>query len=125
MAYYKPIVYMKKRSEEINGSHHLTSGLDDDRDDREMVESQHFESGSQKKYACFKCDRFKLDYYSTRTCTFKTKSDGSPLNTQEVINRKIGELKVAKKRDGKKKELTGSSSFVDIVIVTDNTKLPS
>ena len=44
---------------------------------------------------------------------------------QDVINQKINELLAAKKKREKKKEVEGSSSFIDSAIVPDNEELPS
>ena len=51
--------------------------------------------------------------------------DRSGLNSQEVIVKKITDLKEAKKHRAKKKEISGSSSFVNLALVSDSVELPS
>ena len=59
-----------------------------------------------------------------RTCTFKAKVDSTVLNSQKVINRKIAELKATKKYKANKKEVGGSSSFIDSEIAPKDTNIP-
>ena len=58
--------------------------------------------GEKVKYACFKCNRFKPECYGARICNFHGKADGTPLNTQDVIDKKISDMKAAKKHCAKK-----------------------
>ena len=91
------MVYLKKKSKEINRSQHLALGIDEDGDDGKIEGSQYFDVRHQRKYAYFKYNRFKPDYYRARTCTFKIKADRLLLNIREVIAKNIRELKAAKK----------------------------
>ena len=50
-----------------------------------------------KKCPCFKCDSFKLDCHGARNCKFTNKVGRSAINTQEIIDQKIKDLKEASK----------------------------
>ena len=103
----------------------MISGKEEDEANNDVEGCQHFETGSKVRYACFKCDRYKPECGGARNCEFKRKADSSPVNNQNAINQKISELLAAKKKRGKKKEVEGSSSFIDSAIVSDNEELPS
>ena len=124
MAHYKPAISFKKKSEEIDGTQHMFSGKEAGKDSEEVDRIQHYETGNNVKYACFKCGNFKPDCYRARTCTFDKKVDGSAINTQEIINKKINELHAAKKWKAKKKEVDGPLSFINSNIVSEDAIIP-
>ena len=102
MAHYKLVVNIYLRRKIDEGPQHLLSGKDLDKDDGTVEGSQHLEMGEKVKYACFKCDRFKPECYGARIHNFDRKVDGTLLNTQDVIDKKISYIKVAKKHRAKK-----------------------
>ena len=76
------------------------------------------------KYACFKYNCYILERNRARNLTFKKKADESVINTQEIIDKNIRELKLAKKHKAKKKEIEGLLGLIDLEVVSKST-LPS
>ena len=124
IAHCKLVISFKKKNEEIDRTQHLLAGKETGDDSDEVKGMQHYETGNNAKYTYFKCRRFKLDCYRARTCRFDKKIDGSDANKQENIDKKINEMHVAKKWKAKKKEVDGSSSFINSSITSEDTIIP-
>ena len=90
--YFKLVFVPRKKSDEGSSlqSGNKTKGGDINGD-------QHM-SDSSKQYLYFKCGCFKPDYIGAKQCKFTSKLNGSPVNNQEIINKKFEKLKKAKKR---------------------------
>ena len=53
--------------------------------------------GDKKKYFCFKYKYFRPEILCARYYKYTTKKDSKPINLPEVVEKKVKELKVAKK----------------------------
>ena len=84
--------------------------------------------GESRRYPCFKCDRFKPECKGAKECTFTSKVDGSPINSDEVVKTKFEELKAAKRRarqSGSGQEGGGTQLATEGEIIPNDETLPS
>jgi len=68
-----------------------------------VIGQQHFIGTKQGEFLCFRCERGKPEYVGVKICAYDTKTDGSAVNSQEVIDAKFREIKAAKRKRNKQK----------------------
>ena len=106
MEYFKPVFSLKKKTDigknyskvgEITGDQHLGDGV--------------------KCYPCFKCEHYKPECMGVRKCKFSVKTNGTSINSQEIIDKKFKELKEAKNRARTNSAPTGTQLMIESEII--------
>ena len=82
----------------------------------EVTRNQYLEYGV-RQYPCFKCEQFKLDCIGAKKCRFSAKLSSTPINSQEVIDKKFEQLKEAKTRVGANPTTTSTQLMTETEIV--------
>ena len=83
MEFFNSVLVQQKNIEEVKVSQHTQTGNEDA--SNEVQGGPNLGDGVNK-YPCFKCNRVKPDYYGAIHFKFMSKSDGSAINTQEIID---------------------------------------
>ena len=116
MEYYESVLVPRKKPEE------------GDKDKPVVASSEKHLGDGAKRHHFFKCDRLNPKCNGSRHYTFTSKSDRSAINSQEVIDKNLKELKAAKKRGGNP-NVSGSQFIGDTEIISrptfDEVVIPS
>ena len=113
LEFYRPPI-AEKSGNQGNGEQHVQQG--NGKPGRDLDAEQHYSNGRQ--HPCFRCERMGC---MNRTCKETTKADGSPVNSQEVIDKKFKDLEDLSKK--KKNEGTGEQQMIEADVIPSSDKL--